>query len=449
MRRTVIAGLSLVFLLAGLVPAAVAQQASYSGRGSARALDFSIPAVNRLGLGELFKGLTLGYTSAEFDSSPVARGFASGDCELLAPATGGISGIPCSQATSRASATPANLGDPNLACVQNIAIPKDTTGSGGALVGLRDACAKSTSAIVAGKPVGTNEAKVAAVNMSVDLNALGFGSFLEDNKDSVVQALSGLLTPVFQVVDEQAKTDLEKALGEFLTSIKEGGQFAAITLGDSSTNVTAQGNVTTITAAASGGKVGLLGLTNALSDGLITIEVSAGSATASIDAVKASTSADATAALAKVRFRNLLNLSIRSENLECSGAYCVVMVRPVEINNLLSPLNNTVLETTVDVAKTTKTTNSASSTGVGIHALKGIGATGRSATDLTPGNRDGGLSLRLAAADVSVLAVLGVQIQPPLPLTGGPTYLYWAAAALLAIGAPLLIRVARRLRTTA
>lgn len=448
MKRIIVAGLSLVFLLAGLTPASVAQQsASYSGKGSARALDLSIPALNAFPeLAGAFKGLTLGHTAAEFDSSPRAQGFASGDCELLAQAAGFETllgtGLPCTKGTVEDSVTPSKLGDGNPSCVFDQSIY---------VVALRTSCGNSSSRIEGGKPVSLNDAGVSAANVSVDLNALGppFGAYLEGNKDAVVDILEGVFTLVFDIASQEQLNELEEALGDFLESVKQGGQFAAVTVGDASTDVTSQGDLITITSSASGGRVGLLGLTNALSDGLIMIEVSSGSATASLDRLKATTSADATAALAKVRFRNVIDLSGVAPELACSGDYCEVTVGPLEVNNLLSPLNGTILETTVDVAKTTKTANSASSTGVGIRALKGIGQKTAGATPLACGSCDGGLSLRLAAADVSVSVVLRVTIQQPLPVTGGPTYLYWAAAAVLAIGAPLLIRVARRLRTTA
>lgn len=425
MRRTVIAGLSLVLMLGAMVPASHADPASFSGQGSARALDLSIPALNQFpDLAAVFKGLTLGHTSASFTSAPEAKGYASGDCELLKST--GFEGIPCAKGTFEDSSTPADLEDGVATCVINQTIT---------VVGLRNSCGNSSSRIEGGKPVSLNAGGVAAVGVSVDLNALGLATYLEDNKDQVVDLLASLLSDVFRIVTGEQRTELEEALGEFLNSVKAGGQFASITVGDATTNVTNLGDVTTITSAASGGRVGLLGLTDALKDGLITVEVSSGSATASIDGVKAATSASAVAALAKVRFRDLLDLDPASD-------YIVAEIDPVDINGLLSPLNGTPLETTVEMAKTTQSATAASSTGVGIRALKGVG-------ESSAGKKDGGLTLRLAAAEVSVNAVLNVRIQQPLPLTGGPTYLYWVAAAILAIGAPLLIRVARRLRTTA
>jgi len=80
---------------------------------------------------------------------------------------------------------------------------------------------------------------------------------------------------------------------------------------------------------------------------------------------------------------------------------------------------------------------------VTIHALKGIG-------ESEVGKKDGGILLRIAAADVRLAGDIATT-EPPccaLATTGGPVYGYLAGAALMALLALALLAYVRRLRTT-
>lgn len=436
MKKTLVAALVLLVLGAAMVPAwAQGVQVSFSGTGNARALDLSVPALRALGLQNQFKGLTVGLTSSTFDISPSAKsvsGFAAGKCDFIATQAD-PNALPCDQSTLEASsaASPGGKG----ACADNLTVT---------VVSVSTSCGKSSSSLTAaGLPSSLNDATIANVKISADLSALGLEAILgvEAKKDQVLTVVSDLTSVVFQTAPSSAQTNaLKDATEDFLNSIKDGNQFAVVKVGAASTNVIPTGDVTTLTSEAAGAKIGLLGLTDALQDGLVIIEISSGVAKGTFNGVTGVAEASAAGPLATVKVRDLIDLA--------AGDYIVQTVPVPALPSLLGALNNTALETSVEAGTYTKDVQtgksvSAFTSGVTIHALKGLG-------ESAAGAKDGGLIVRVASADVKLAGNL-VSAQAPccaLATTGGPVYAYLAGAALLALMALMAIVMVRRLRTT-
>jgi hypothetical protein len=114
----------------------------------------------------------------------------------------------------------------------------------------------------------------------------------------------------------------------------------------------------------------------------------------------------------------------------------------------LTLLAGTPLQTTIKIASATPAATgrnvSASSDGVSILALQGLGAS-------SPTAMDGGIRLRLASSSAAVAGdILKVQAAAPsLPITGGSTYVFLAGAAVMAVAAGHVFRSSRRLRAKA
>lgn len=450
MKRLIVTLLSFVFAVGALAPASSAAETKpkFQGEGSARALDLSIPLLKALpalgqnvseNLGENFKGLTLGLTSTQFSSDPMAKGMASASCELLPT---GVSlpklpaDLPCSKESVETSSAPeGNGGDGVDSCATVLKV---------SIVDLAAACANSLSKIENQRPVSLNKGGVADVNLTVtDLSKL-LGLGVEDTKNQLTNTVSGLVSQVMgtvQGVAPVAPAQLQQAVGNVLNQIRDlnVSKLAAIKAGTASSEVTGQGAIETLTSQAAGAKIGLLGIGNPLEDGLVIIDVTAAKATATWDDATGTAKASATPALATIKVRDLLDVVPGSDYLSAT-------VDAGLLNNLLAPLSGTILDSSIDLATATPSQEgrsaAASTSGVGLHLLKGVG-------ESAPGARDGGLILRIASADAKIAGDVAtatpIESAPTLPRTGGQTYVFLAGAALLAIAAPLFARLSRRI----
>ena len=436
----------------GIIPVANASSSiSFSGSGEARALDLAIPALQRLipagtpsssaDAIKDFKGLTLGLTSSKFSTAPLsASGSAMGLCDLLGD-SGGSAQLPdpsrfCSTSTTKTSDTArSQAGDATMTCK---ATPV-------AVIQIDSACARSFSSVASGIS-STNEAGVSDIKITLDLTSLG----AEELKDSVVDALQGFVTDfllnIVHVDDPtvtQKQSDLKSALSSYLNQIKDGGQAASIKAGASKTLVTTTGSITTVTSESAAAAIGFLGVSNALTDGLIIINSSSGSATATVDKVSGVASASAVPVIVTLKVKDLLDLDKTSDYLT------VANVKKEDLDPLLTQLNTLqVLQTSITVGEP-KVVNSpdhraaaASVSGVEIHALKGLG-------ESSAGAKDGGFDLRLAAEKVEAASTevsnLTLASQTPTPHTGGPVYVLIAVGALTVSMSVLLLRFARKI----
>jgi hypothetical protein len=430
-----------VFVVSAFMPSARADaKALFNGDGSARALDLSIPLLNALPVvGQTLQGLTVGLTSTLFNSDPKAQGAAIGNCGLL-PADIPLPlpvNLPClSDATETSAAPEGEPGDGQDKCASALSI---------AIVELVTSCANSKSVIENNRPVSLNKGGVATLNVGLtDLGGL-LGLNVADTAGGIVNTVTGLLSNVLGTVQGLAPVapiDLKGAVEGVLNQLAglEVAKLLTVQAGLSQADVTNDGLVTNVLSSAAGAKVGLLGLTNALSDGLLIIDVSLAKATATWNDVTGSASSSATPAVATLKVKDLLNL--------VPGDYLVAPVDVGLLNGLLAPLAGTILDSGIELASATPPQQGnnvvASTSGVALRLLRGIG-------ESAPGARDGGLLLRLAAADVRVAGdiVKAAQVAPALPTTGGPTMLFLMGAAALSGGATYMARKGRKMRNAA
>jgi hypothetical protein len=450
MKRIATSILSAMLAVGALAPVASAAEPSpqvvFNGSGSARALDLSLPLLNAVPVAgglvnNVFKGLTVGVTSTQFGSDPKASGFAIGNCGLLPANIGSLAvlpvELPCAKDAIESSSADGDNGDGNAKCASNLNL---------GVVSLVTSCANSSSKIVNGLPISVNEGGVATLNVGLDLKPLlgiDVAGTVNGLTSSLTAPLTNLLSGVIGTVNGITKPiipiDLQKAVDDTLKQITSlnVGKLVTMQIGSASTNVASEGGITTVTSQAAGAKIGLLGITDALSDGLIIVDVSVAKAVASWNDITGQASSTSTPAIATIKVKDLLDL--------VPGSYLVADVDLSVLNTLLAPLKNTILDSGIELASATpaQTGNnvSASTTGVGVSLLRGIG-------ESSPGARDGGIRLRVAAADVQIAGdvVKAETVDSPLPHTGGPTTMFLALAVMLAAGAPLIYGMSRRMK---
>jgi hypothetical protein len=474
-KRSAVLLLSCLFVVSAFVPTATAAEskAIFNGDGSARALDLSMPLLNSplLGsvagltgglsglpvvggaanganpsglpvVGDLLKGVTIGLTSTLFNSDPKAQGAAIGSCSLLSntvklplPAD-----LPCLSETSQTSSAPGDVAAQGAAtekCASNLSI---------GILELVTSCGASTSSIEGNRPVSANKAGVATLN--VGLTNLGglLGLNATDGVNQLLAPVTSLLSGILGTVKGLAPVpvpDLQGAVQQALDQLKGASlaKLATIQAGFSTTDVTNESNsITNVVSSAAGSKIGLLGLTDALTDGLVTVDVSLAKAMASWNDATGVASSSSTPAVATIKVKDLLNL--------IPGDYITAPVDAGALNGLLAPLAGTVLDSGIELASATPPQQGnnvvASTSGVALRLLKGLG-------ESAVGAKDGGLTLRLASADVRLAGdiVKAAVVAPALPTTGGATYLFLAAAAVLATGSGVIGNKARKLRKAA
>lgn len=466
MRRLAVSLTSLILLAGAMVPAASADEVTtaFRGAGSARALDLSLPLLKSLPLlgglsgdtvsplgavpavNQLLKGLTVGITSGVFVSKPAASGAAIGLCGLLPdgvglpplplPALPSLPvlpvDVPCTQSSVETSSAPeGNPGDGMDSCSEQLQI---------AIVNLTTSCANSASRIEGAMPVTLNKGGVALLNLELANLPDLLGLNVAATRDALVDQVSSVLGNVLGTVQgllPVTPLDLQGAVESLLAQVRslDLTRLATVQAGTTSTNATTQGNGTSVVAEAAGGKIGLLGITNPLTDGLVIIDVSAARAVAAWDNATDAAASTATPAVATVQVRDLLDL--------VPGDYLTAAIPALDLNNILAPLAGTALASSVELASASPAQSGqnvvASTSGVLIHLVKGLG-------ESAPGARDGGIKLRFAAADAAVSGeVVNVVVAPPLPHTGGPTTVFMLGAALLGAGGTTLAAVRRRL----
>lgn len=496
MKRWLVVPFAAMFLMTAFIPASSAAEASvvFLGQGQSDALQLSLPLLNLLPgvnglLGTLAKGLTVGHDETTFEGlAPAqANGLAIGVCALLGnnllslpnvgsgalpgnlPALGALpvlGGLPCTGSDQVESASTGNQGSSTQQCGTNLNI---------AILTIKTACASSFSAVVDGRPTSANTSGVAEIDISLVptvlgtlglnnlLGSLGLGSLTGGGSGGtagplgnlpivgplVNQLLGGLLTPVLQGslggnLTGNQSTDLLGAVTGLVQQVLGGvGNLVSLQLGNGASNLTANGSASTESAQAAGATIGLIG-------NLIQVSVGAANSQVVWDDATGQATSSAAPAVAHIKVGDPLNLT---------GAPLLDL--PVSIPSLsgllggllsstdqagdLTLLAGTPLQTQIKVASATPSATGANvtaqSTGVGIDALEGLGAS-------SAGAYDGGLRLNLASASASVAGnIAKVQsAAPALPITGGPTYVFWAGGLVVATAAAHVLRKSRRLR---
>lgn len=382
-------------------PAAAPAQSSYALEGEARGLE--------LALGE--QGVTLGVALSRGDSSPSAEGVGAGQCSVLGQDPD-PDDLPCNESTMQTSQAPG--GSPSKDGAQNCAGPSIPAPLGSVLT-IDVACGASVSSIAGARPKTTNVGKVAEVAAELDLR--GLIPQAEDAKEQLVDEL--------QKIIGGAPEPIKNALDQLLDAVDE-GQAAQIVSGPASSDITSKGKKVTVRSTSAGALIGVVGLPDldkdgvpvpgssvATEDGLIIIEVGAGTARASINKLSAAATADATAALVTVKVRDITQVK---------PTYQSFSVAP---GQTLTILEGTAAESTITAAAATSEEKPgsalAAADAVRLHLLKGV---------------SGGLKLGLsrATAAATVEKVLAVRAENPpkvLPQTGARDLTFIAVGLLI------------------
>jgi hypothetical protein len=498
-KRLLVVPVVMMFLMTAFVPASSADTPNvvFMGQGQSSALDLSVPLLNSLptsvlsgilgNLGALGKGITAGHTETTFEglANPSVNGLALGVCSLLGsnllslPATGGtlpgtlpaLGGLPslgglCNGQTQATSSSVSSHGSTTPTC-SDLKV---------AILDIKTSCSQSYSTIDGGRPVSQNNAGVAEINVALLpdvlgglglnslLGSLGLGNLLGGGTTGTVGSLPVVSQlPVGPLVDNLlngllkgaagnagiplATNDLVSTLTNTLQQVLgNAGNLITIRLGAGSSVLSNNGSATQETAQAAGAHIGLIA-------DLIQIDVGAASSTVSWNDATGQAAGDASPAIATIKIANplggapLLNVPLSLPSL--SGLLGGLGgLTQTDQSGDLTLLAGTPLETTIKIASATPHQTgqnvTSSSDGVSILALKGLGAS-------SPTAMDGGLRLRLASSSASVAGdILKVQAAAPsLPITGGPTYVFLAGAAFMAVAAAHVLRKSRRIRAGA
>jgi hypothetical protein len=493
-KRLLVVPIVVMFLMTAFIPAssAATAQVVFLGQGQANALELKLPLLNILPgvsslLGSLTKGLTVGNTETTFEGlNPVqAQGLAIGVCSLLGsnllnlPSVGGtlpgtlpglgalpvLGSLPCTGQDQVESDSTANQGSTTQQCGTNLSI---------AILDIQTACADSYSSAASGRPVDQSNAGVAEIDVSLIpsvlgtlglnnlLGTLGLGNVTGGSGVTgtlsglpivgplVNQLVGGLLGPVLQgnlgnTLSSGQSSDLLGSVTNLLQQVLGGaGNLLSLKLGQSSSVLSNNGSASTESSSAAGATIGLI-------DNLIQITVGSANTQVVWNDATGQASSSATPAIANVQIANpltggsLLNLPITVPNL--SGLLGGLLSSTDQAGDL-TLLAGTPLQTTIKVASATPASTGASvtaqSTGVGIDALQGLGSS-------SPSAYDGGIDLNLANANSSMAGnIAKVQsAAPALPITGGPTYVFLAGAAVVAVAAGHVLRSSRKLRAKA
>jgi hypothetical protein len=497
-KRLLVVPVVMMFLLTAFVPVASADTPNvvFMGQGQSSALDLSVPLLNSLptsilsgilgNLGALGKGITAGHTETTFEglTNPSVNGLALGVCSLLGsnllslPATSGtlpgtlpaLGGLPslgglCNGQTQATSSSVGSHGTTSPTCNDlNIAI-----------LDIKTSCSQSFSTIDGGRPVSQNNAGVAEINVALLpnvlgglglnslLGSLGLGNLLGGGTTGTAGSLPVVSQlPVAPLVDNLlngllkgvagnagvplATNDLVGTLTNTLQQVLgNAGNLVTIRLGTGSSVLSNNGSATQETTQAAGAHIGLIA-------DLIQIDVGAANSTVSWNDATGQATGDAAPAIATIKIANplggapLLDLPLTIPSV--GGLLSLGGLTQADQSGNLTLLAGTPLETTIKIASATPhqagRNVTSSSDGVSILALKGLGAS-------SLGAMDGGLRLRLASSSASVAGdILKVAAAAPsLPITGGPTYVFLAGAAFLAVAAAHVIRNSRRIRAGA
>ncbi len=430
MKRVWSIGAALALVTALAMPAGGAEpvRTTYALKGTARALE--------LALGD--RGLTLGFSLAEADSTPHARGVGAGQCEVI-PQDTDPDGLPCSQETTVTSEYPGEKGSAKPKCVAGL--PEALRPH----LSLDLACGSSVSLLKKGVPTTTSTGKIAGLSATLPVGlSLVPVNLSTEQVEEVVDTLTGALAPVLDEAPQQVRDTLTGAedtafetVGGLLEVVQDLDATDAlmVEVGPSATSVKRKGRSIEVQTDAAGAKIGLIGIpagvtksgelapANPLENGLVIIEVGRARASASVNTLDAASTSAASPALVTVRVRDIT---------KPDPTYVEVSVAP---GQTVTVLEGTPAESTITAADST-TENGAGSAraaadAVRLHLLKGV---------------QGGINLALgrveASATAAAVAPKVIQKRPPriLPQTGAEDMSLLAAALLAAAAVAFVLR---------
>jgi hypothetical protein len=246
-KRPLLVGAALLLAAAVALPAAAMQSPSTASPSPsatpegmlAYALQGDADAF-RLGLGS--EGLSLGFARANANSVPTASGLASAECRFD-PEGAAI----CQEGATEESSYPGHEGDDETSC----ATP-EIPGGAGRFLDLGRGCAFSKSGAEADFPFTTNETTADPITIAADGSAVPRRG-PEDLEDQLVGELENLIR----------RGPGGKRIGDLAEQILEAlrdGQLGEIELGPSSSDIDPDGDILTVTSAATGPIIRLLGV---------------------------------------------------------------------------------------------------------------------------------------------------------------------------------------------
>jgi len=403
---SIVAALALV--AASVAPAGAAPNGTttYALKGTARALE--------LALGN--QGLTLGFSLAEADSTPHARGVGAGQCEVI-PADSDPDGLPCSDQTTVTSEYPGDPGSAKPKCLAGL--PEALS----AVLTLDLACGSSRSLLKKGVPTTASTGKIAGLSATLPVGlSLVPVDLSTEQVEEVVDTLTDALAPVLDEAPQEVRDTLTGAedtafetVGGLLEIVQgiDATDALKVEVGPSASSVKRKGKAIEVSTDAAGAKVGILGIpagvtksggvlgANPLETGLVIIEVGRAQASASVNTTDAGSTSAASPALVTVRVRDIT---------KPEPTYVEVSVAPGET---VTVLQGTPAESTITAADSTTEQGDgsarAAADAVRLHLLKGV---------------QGGINLALGRVEVSATAAAvapkAIQKRAPriLPQTG-------------------------------
>jgi LPXTG-motif cell wall-anchored protein len=384
--------------------------------------------------------LTISKASSEMTSTPLsAKASGTG---LFCVGASNCQGL--ADATTQSAAAPADS-DPPQKCQPSL-IPVLVTG----ILTLTQGCGDAAARTSTGDPTAASSAGVTSLDAILDVGSLQpVGGTLE----AVVNQIVTTIGTVVGGLPEQVPGQVTTALKALLSAIDGDRKVIAVLLGDANSKAVSEGTVVTGHSETAILKIAILPICDLepqtlkevdnctpntldpFKHGLVIIEITGAFAEAKWPgAIGASASGDGAAPVAKIKIRRLVAGAPTFDEV-------VAALPPVPIPQTLltGPL-----ETDVKLGSVTKnvSANSADVTvnALEIHALKGLK---QNATQ-----ERGGLLLQVGALNAKAQGQLPVQVLA-LPKTGGMRNFFFALAAILAVGAPTLYLVSRRIRRSA
>ena len=440
-----------------VVPVAFAQSTTMTavaeGEGNARALELSV----------LGKRIEVGRAKAnvhvETPTGTKVTGMAGGICNLLGDST-----TDCNLQKEVSSSTGDNGNNDDSCLVET----PNVAGLAG-ILDLGVGCQDSNSKVTDNKATGHNIGRLAKLGVGLDLSGILSTVTGVTGPDPVANVVKGPeVTGVFDLVKGTTPTELNALdavittvqnttypvadlIDDILTGVAIKGKALDVSVLEGKVDVTNDGPKTKIASDAATVKINLLAVELGelnlpvdlpialpdLSQGLLQIEVTPSHAEATFNADSGICNSDAKSSLARLKVANLLG----------GGGFTEIEVPNLSaLNSILGVLGDvlsiSINKTSVSPPKTGQNgdTCSAYASGLEIHALKGL---------------SGGISLRLAAVDAGFggnavpQRLAAVDVKPPLPTTGGPTYLYWAIGAALGVASFGAFQLRRRMARSA
>jgi LPXTG-motif cell wall-anchored protein len=422
--------------IALIAPAAThaAPSGTYSASSSATLLNLQLLAATSQ------PTIKIATVSSENNSNPLsAKASATG---LFCAGTGECQTF-INNSTQNASA-PADA-TPGQKCHSGSILPGDLAD----LLTVSQACGDASAKTSTGDPIGQATAQASSVQASLNLVNL----FPEGDEalDTLTKQVADLLAPVIAAAPEQLQTILKSVF----STVNGDRKVLEIKIGAAKSSALSEGATVSGLATTPVLEVGLLPICelggqplaetcnatqaaalSPLTHGLLKISITGGSAEAKYLGATGKGSAVATPATANIQVRNL----DQAGNIYTTLANIPISAPPVTLP-LPAPLTTTLSVGTPKTSQGDALPATASVSALEIHALQGL-------KESAAGPDPGGILFQVGAVEARADGKIPTTVLS-LPKTGGMRYVFFALAAILAVGAPAIYIISRRIRRSA